>query len=51
MCAKFSSYGILTGVRINEQITLILKSLHWLLVRFCVDDKIRMLTYKALHGP
>ncbi len=49
-CVQNSAARILTGARKNEHITPILKSLHWLPVRFRVDFKIIMLTYKALHG-
>ncbi len=49
-CVQNSAARILTGARKNEHITPILKSLHWLSVRFRVDFKILMLTYKALHG-
>lgn len=43
-----SAARILTRTRIRDHITL--ESLHWLPVRFRVDLKILMLTYKALHG-
>lgn len=33
-----------------DHITPVLESLHWLPVRFQVDFKLMMLTYKALHG-
>ncbi|KAF7702490.1 hypothetical protein HF521_001773, partial [Silurus meridionalis] len=49
-CVQNSAATILTGARQNEHITPILKSLHWLPVRFRVDFKLLMLTYKALHG-
>ncbi len=49
-CVQNSAARILTVARKNEHITPILKSLHWLPVRFRVDFKILMLTYKALHG-
>lgn len=45
-----SAARILMGTRKCDHITLVLKSLHWLPVRFHVDFKIMMLTYKALHG-
>ncbi len=41
---------ILTRSRTSEHISPILESLHWLPVRFRIDFKILMLTYKALHG-
>ncbi len=41
---------ILTRSRTSEHISLILESLHWLPVRFRIDFKIILLTYKALHG-
>lgn len=45
-----SAARILTGTRTRKHITPILESLHWLPVRFRIDFKIIMLTYKALHG-
>ena len=45
-----SAARILTGSRVCNHITPVLESLHWLPVRFRVDFKIMMLTYKALHG-
>lgn len=45
-----SATRILTGSRVSNHITPVLDSLHWLPVRFRVDFKIMMLTYKALHG-
>ncbi len=45
-----SAARILTGTRIGSHITPVLESLHWLPVRFRVDLKILMLTFKALHG-
>ncbi|KAL0147691.1 hypothetical protein M9458_057000, partial [Cirrhinus mrigala] len=33
-----------------DHITPILKSLHWLPIRFCISYKILLLTYKALNG-
>lgn len=41
---------ILSGNRTGDHITPVLESLHWLPIRFRVDFKILMLTYKALHG-
>ncbi len=41
---------VLTRSRTSEHISPILESLHWLPVRFRIDFKILMLTYKALHG-
>lgn len=45
-----SAARILTKTRQGEHITPILESLHWLPVRYRVDFKILMLTYKALNG-
>lgn len=45
-----SAVRTLTGSRICNHITPVLESLHWLLVRFRVDCKIMMLTYKSFHG-
>ncbi len=45
-----SAVSILTGTRIGSHITPVLESLHWLPVRFRVDLKILMLTFKVLHG-
>uniref|UniRef100_A0A8C1MC95 Reverse transcriptase domain-containing protein n=1 Tax=Cyprinus carpio TaxID=7962 RepID=A0A8C1MC95_CYPCA len=45
-----SAARILTGSRVCNHITPVLESLHWLPVRFRVDFKIMMLTYKALHS-
>ncbi len=44
-----SAVSILTGTRIGSHITPVLESLHWLPVRFRVDLKILMLTFKVLH--
>ncbi|XP_069050137.1 uncharacterized protein [Lepisosteus oculatus] len=45
-----SAARILTRSSTSVHITPILESLHWLPVKFRVDFKILMLTYKALHG-
>ncbi len=45
-----SAARILTGARAGDHITPVLETLHWLPVKYCVDFKILMLTYKALHG-
>ncbi len=45
-----SAARILTGTKTSEHISPVLESLHWLPVRFRIDFKILMLTYKALHG-
>ncbi len=45
-----SAARILTGTKTSEHISPVLESLHWLPVRFRIDLKILMLTYKALHG-
>ena len=41
---------ILTGVRRRDHITPSLASLHWLPVRYRIEFKILLLTYKALNG-
>uniref|UniRef100_A0A3B1JNM0 Reverse transcriptase domain-containing protein n=1 Tax=Astyanax mexicanus TaxID=7994 RepID=A0A3B1JNM0_ASTMX len=41
---------VLTRARKFDHITPILSSLHWLPVRFCIDYKILLLTYKSLNG-
>uniref|UniRef100_A0A8C9TJG9 Reverse transcriptase domain-containing protein n=1 Tax=Scleropages formosus TaxID=113540 RepID=A0A8C9TJG9_SCLFO len=41
---------IVTRTRKYDHITLVLKSLHWLLVCYRVDYKILLLTYKVIHG-
>ncbi len=45
-----SAARILTRTKTSEHISPVLESLHWLPVRFRIDFKIFMLTYKALHG-
>ncbi len=45
-----SAARILTGARAGDHITPVLETLHWLPVKYRVDFKILMLTYKALHG-
>ncbi|KAI5618349.1 hypothetical protein C0J50_22331, partial [Silurus asotus] len=41
---------VLTGARKYDHITPILSSLHWLPVKFRIDYKLLLLTYKALNG-
>lgn len=41
---------ILTRTRRHEHISPVLASLHWLPVKFRIDYKILLLTFKALHG-
>lgn len=41
---------LVTGTRRFEHITPVLAALHWLPVKFRVDFKILLLTFKALHG-
>ena len=41
---------LLTGVRKYQQISPTLAALHWLPVRFLIDFKVLMMTYKALNG-
>ncbi len=45
-----SAARILTRTKTSEHISPVLESLHWLPVRFRIDFKIIMLTYKALHS-
>ncbi len=45
-----SAGRILTRTKTSEHISPVLESLHQLPVRFRIDFKILMLTYKALHG-
>lgn len=45
-----SAARILTRTRHRNHIKPILETLHWLPVKFRVDFKILMLTYKALNG-
>ncbi len=40
---------VLTRSRKYDHITLILQSLHWLPIKFCISYKILLLTYKALN--
>ena len=41
---------LLTGVRKYQHISPILATLHWLSIRFRIDFKVLMLTYKALNS-
>ena len=41
---------LLTGVRKHQHISPTLAALHWLPVRFCIDFKVLMMTYKALNS-
>ena len=41
---------LLSGVRKYHHISPILAMLHWLSIRFRIDFKVLMLTYKALNG-
>ena len=41
---------LLSGVRKYHHISPILATLHWLPIRYSVDFKVLMLTYKALNG-
>ena len=45
-----SAARLLSGTKKYEHITPILKSLHWLPVRYRIDFKILLMTYKALNG-
>ena len=41
---------LIYGLRKNDHITEALKELHWLPIRFRIDYKIALITYKVLHG-
>uniref|UniRef100_A0AAR2M4G4 Reverse transcriptase domain-containing protein n=1 Tax=Pygocentrus nattereri TaxID=42514 RepID=A0AAR2M4G4_PYGNA len=41
---------VLTRTRKFDHISPVLSALHWLPVKFCIDYKILLLTYKALNG-
>ena len=41
---------LLSGARKYQHITPALAALHWLPIRFCIDFKVLMMTYKALNG-
>jgi len=41
---------VLTGTRKRDHISPVLASLYWLPVKFRIEFKILLLTYKALHG-
>ena len=45
-----SAARVLTRTRGQEHITLVLKSLHWLPVRFRIDFKVLLLVFKCLNG-
>lgn len=45
-----SAARILSRSRSRDHITPVLEALHWLPIKFRIDFKILMLTYKALHG-
>ena len=45
-----SAARLLSGTRKHDHITPVLKSLHWLPVRYRIDFKILLLTFKALNG-
>ena len=38
------------GTKMREHITPVLMHLHWLPVKFCIDYKILLFTYKGLNG-
>jgi len=42
--------GLVTGTRRRDHIAPVLRDLHWLPVRRCVDCKLALLVYKSLHG-
>ncbi len=41
---------VFTRTRKYDNITLVLSTLHWLLIKHCIDFKILLITYKALNG-
>ena len=41
---------LLTGVKKYHHISPTRAALHWLPIRFCIDFKMLMITYKALNG-
>ncbi len=45
-----SAARLLSGTGKYDHITPVLRSLHWLPVRYRIDFKVLLLTYKALHG-
>uniref|UniRef100_A0A8C8DHB1 Reverse transcriptase domain-containing protein n=1 Tax=Oryzias sinensis TaxID=183150 RepID=A0A8C8DHB1_9TELE len=45
-----SAARVLTRTRGREHITLVLKSLHWLPVRFRIDFKVLLMVYKCFYG-
>ncbi len=45
-----SAARVLTRSRKYDHISVILQSLHWLPIKFCISYKILLLTYKALNG-
>ena len=45
-----SAARVLTGIRPWQHITPTLMQFHWLPVKFCIQFKILLLTYKSLHA-
>ena len=43
--------SLVTGTPKGADITLVLKSLHWLPISFWVKYKVLVIAFKALHGP
>ena len=41
---------ILNGTKRFEHITPVLASLHWLPIKFCIDFKVLLITFKAVDG-
>ena len=41
---------LVMGKRKSDHVTPLLKSLHWLPIKFRIEYKINLITYKALHG-
>ena len=48
--AQNAAARLITGTRRRDHITPVLRDLHWLPVRRCVDYKLALLVYKSLHG-
>ncbi len=47
---KYAAARLLTNTSRRSHITPVLASLHWLSIKFCINFKILLITYKALHG-
>ena len=49
-CFQNAAARILTRAKRFEHITPVLASLHWLRIKFCIDFKVLLTTFKALNG-